>query len=72
MKKLIWALLVIAIAVGLVVATQKRGERSGAVSGSESRSRRAMPARPHLPSTDVKETLDEALEEAAGEVAPSN
>ena len=72
MKTLIWGLLIIAVAVGVGVARQRREAKPGEAPDSASRLRRALPARPHLPSTDVNETLGEAIKEAAGEVAPSS
>ena len=70
MKNLIWGLAFLAMVVGIAVAIQKRNAAPSDVSQGESRVRRALPSRPHLPSTDVGETLGEAIEGAAGEVAP--
>ena len=72
MKNLIYGLAFVAAVVGLALVLQKRtAQPGGDGSQGNGRVRRAMPARPHLPSTDVGNTLGEALEEAAGEVAPS-
>ena len=69
MKKLLWVL-VVGLLAGIIVTlvAEKRAAEGSRVRAMGGRIRSTAGQRPHLPSANLKQPLDEAIEGAAGEL----